>query len=115
MEETHETVHGLVARTSCTIRWLFHLLTDFTCSTLNLTTAVIGLFHKDYLALDLPTRPAQKSDGELLLITGGITSVGGNTVQMAKSNRTPRPGTSTTWRNLTPPGLTITIPPSPAT
>lgn len=49
---------------------------------LGLTTALIGLFHKDYLALDLPTSPSRKSNGKLLLITGGSTSVGSNAVQM---------------------------------
>lgn len=50
---------------------------------LGLTTAAIGLFHKDYLDLDLPTSPARKPNGKVLLITGGSTSVGSNAVQMA--------------------------------
>ncbi|KAI4846922.1 hypothetical protein E4T44_04799 [Aureobasidium sp. EXF-8845] len=50
---------------------------------LGLSTAAVGLFHKGYLGLDLPISPGRKPNGEVLLITGGSTSVGSNAVQMA--------------------------------
>jgi NADPH:quinone reductase-like Zn-dependent oxidoreductase len=49
---------------------------------LGLSTAIAGLFQKDYLALDHPSlNPAP--NGKTLLIWGGSTSVGCNAVQLA--------------------------------
>jgi NADPH:quinone reductase-like Zn-dependent oxidoreductase len=55
---------------------------------MGLCTASSGLFHADYLALDLPTsspRRQSPSDGKapVVIITGGASSVGSNAVQLA--------------------------------
>ncbi|KAF9772443.1 hypothetical protein IL306_009861 [Fusarium sp. DS 682] len=49
-----------------------------------LSVAVKTLFHLDYLALDLPT-PKTQTNGKVILIWGGSTSVGCNIVQLAKA------------------------------
>ncbi|KAF4437138.1 Zinc-binding alcohol dehydrogenase domain-containing cipB [Fusarium acutatum] len=49
-----------------------------------LTVAVKTLFHPDYLALDLPTAET-KTNGKVILIWGGSTSVGCNIIQLAKA------------------------------
>ncbi|RKU46322.1 hypothetical protein DL546_008209 [Coniochaeta pulveracea] len=51
---------------------------------LTFTTALIGLFHKDYLALQHPSLDP-KPTGKALLIWGGSTSVGSNAIQLAKA------------------------------
>jgi NADPH:quinone reductase-like Zn-dependent oxidoreductase len=48
-----------------------------------LCTAATGLFVKDYLGLQLPTEPAQRSTGKTLVVWGGSTSVGSNAIQLA--------------------------------
>ncbi|MCJ1278136.1 hypothetical protein MMC21_005951 [Puttea exsequens] len=50
---------------------------------LGASTAACGLFQKDQLALQYPTAPAQKPTGKTLLVWGGSTSVGCNTIQLA--------------------------------
>lgn len=50
---------------------------------LGLSTAACGLYMKDYLALQYPTSPAAKPNGETLLVWGGSTSVGSNAIQLA--------------------------------
>jgi NADPH:quinone reductase-like Zn-dependent oxidoreductase len=54
---------------------------------LMLSTATYGLFHPDYLGLDLPTvpAPAVTATSEAVIITGGASSVGSNAVQLAVS------------------------------
>lgn len=58
---------------------------------LGLGTAAHGLFHPNYLALDMPTIPApEKTVGKsgnirTVIITGGSSSVGSNAVQLAVS------------------------------
>ena len=50
-----------------------------------LSTAAYGLFHKDFLGLDMPTVPP-RSPNELnkaIVITGGASSVGSNAIQLA--------------------------------
>ena len=47
-----------------------------------LSTAAVGLFQKDYLALQHPSVP-QKPTGKSLLVWGGSTSVGSNGIQLA--------------------------------
>ncbi|KAI1140105.1 GroES-like protein [Hypoxylon sp. FL0543] len=47
------------------------------------TTAAYGLFHKDFLGLDLPTCPTARPKGEAVVITSGASSVGANAVQLA--------------------------------
>ncbi|CAA9450402.1 MAG: Formyltetrahydrofolate deformylase [uncultured Rubrobacteraceae bacterium] len=49
---------------------------------LGLSTAACGLFQKDQLALQHPSA-APNPTGETLLVWGGSTSVGGNTIQLA--------------------------------
>lgn len=49
---------------------------------LAVSTAACGLFHKDCLALQLPTMPPRPT-GKTLLIWGGSTSVGCNAIQLA--------------------------------
>lgn len=49
------------------------------------TTALVGLFHKDYLALQHPSVNNPKQPGKALLIWGGSTSVGSNAIQLAKA------------------------------
>jgi NADPH:quinone reductase-like Zn-dependent oxidoreductase len=49
---------------------------------LGLSTAACGLFQKDQLALDYPSR-APKPNGKALLVWGGSTSVGSNAIQLA--------------------------------
>jgi D-arabinose 1-dehydrogenase-like Zn-dependent alcohol dehydrogenase len=46
-----------------------------------LSVAAVGLFQKDYLALEYPTVPP-KPKGESLVVWGGSTSVGSNAVQL---------------------------------
>lgn len=50
-----------------------------------LSTAACGLFQKDYLGLDLPVAQLKhrKPKGETLLVWGGSSSVGSNTIQLA--------------------------------
>ena len=48
-----------------------------------LSTAACALFQKDFLGLQRPQLPAAPSNGETLLVWGGSTSVGSNTVQLA--------------------------------
>lgn len=54
-------------------------------------TAAYGLFHRDYLALDMPQvppPPTSKTPGGMpraVIVTGGSSSVGGNAVQLAAS------------------------------
>ncbi|RDL35208.1 uncharacterized protein BP5553_07139 [Venustampulla echinocandica] len=50
---------------------------------LGLSTASSGLFHPDYLNLQLPTEPRQKSTGKIILIWGGSSSVGCNAIQLS--------------------------------
>jgi len=50
---------------------------------LALATAASGLFNKDILNLNLPTEPAEKSNGKTLLVWGGASSVGSNAIQLA--------------------------------
>jgi NADPH:quinone reductase-like Zn-dependent oxidoreductase len=49
---------------------------------LGLSTALMGLFHKDFLALQYPSIDP-KPTGKTLLIWGGSTSVGSNAIQAA--------------------------------
>ncbi|CAD0100780.1 unnamed protein product [Aureobasidium mustum] len=50
---------------------------------LGLSTAACGLFQESpFLQLDLPTHPAQKSNGKAILIWGGSSSVGSNAIQL---------------------------------
>ncbi|CAF3469774.1 hypothetical protein FGSG_06624 [Fusarium graminearum PH-1] len=49
-----------------------------------LSVAVKALFHPEYLALDLPA-PDTEANGKVILIWGGSTSVGCNTIQLAKA------------------------------
>ncbi|KAL4726370.1 hypothetical protein ACLX1H_007051 [Fusarium chlamydosporum] len=49
-----------------------------------LSVGAKALFHPEYLALELPS-PATKSNGTAILIWGGSTSVGCNTIQLAKA------------------------------
>lgn len=50
---------------------------------LGMSTALMGLFPKDLLALEHPTTTTPKSTGKTLLIWGGSTSVGSNAIQAA--------------------------------
>jgi NADPH:quinone reductase-like Zn-dependent oxidoreductase len=53
---------------------------------LALSTAAYGLFHNEFLALDMPTTTTvtrNDSDRRTVLITGGASSVGANAVQLA--------------------------------
>ena len=50
---------------------------------LGISTAACGLFQKEYLALQFPTAPPNKSTGETVLVWGGSTSVGSNAIQLA--------------------------------
>ncbi|CAM0139050.1 hypothetical protein VKS41_003641 [Umbelopsis sp. WA50703] len=50
---------------------------------LALATAAAGLFLKEYLNLQLPMVPAQKSTGKVVVIWGGSSSVGSNAIQLA--------------------------------
>ncbi|KAK3298767.1 chaperonin 10-like protein [Chaetomium fimeti] len=55
---------------------------------LALTTAAYGLFHEEFLGLDMPTVPARRAVGpggkpRAVIVTGGATSVGSNGVQLA--------------------------------
>ncbi|KAF7593589.1 hypothetical protein BBP40_011209 [Aspergillus hancockii] len=58
---------------------------------LGLGTAAYGLFHPDYLGLDMPTVPAptdvvgKSGKPRTVIITGGSSSVGSNAVQLAVS------------------------------
>jgi len=53
---------------------------------LTLATAAYGLFHKDFLALNLPTVPPRPAgNGKAVIITGGASIVGSNAVQLAVS------------------------------
>lgn len=51
---------------------------------LGIMTAACGLFQKDALALELPTANSKPRE-EWVLIAGGATSVGCNTIQLAKA------------------------------
>lgn len=50
---------------------------------LGISTASCGLFQKDFLALRLPTTPRAASNGQLVLIWSGSSSVGSNAIQLA--------------------------------
>lgn len=51
---------------------------------LGLSTAACGLFQQaPFLQLQLPTHPAQKPNGQTVLIWGGSSSVGSNAIQLA--------------------------------
>ncbi|KAF7118163.1 hypothetical protein CNMCM5793_007564 [Aspergillus hiratsukae] len=50
---------------------------------LGISTASCGLFQKDFLALRLPTSPRAASNGQLVLIWSGSSSVGSNAIQLA--------------------------------
>ncbi len=50
---------------------------------LGLSTAASGLFQDGFLNLQLPTEPAQKPTGKVLLVWGGASSVGSNAIQLA--------------------------------
>ncbi|EZG68159.1 zinc-binding dehydrogenase superfamily oxidoreductase [Gregarina niphandrodes] len=50
---------------------------------LGFATAAAGLFQDDFLKLQYPTVPAQRSKNETVLIWGGSSSVGSNAVQLA--------------------------------
>ncbi|KAL9639048.1 MAG: hypothetical protein Q9164_001183 [Protoblastenia rupestris] len=50
---------------------------------LGISTAACGLFQKEYLALQFPSTPPKKANGETVLIWGGSTSVGSNAIQLA--------------------------------
>ncbi|KAI1739699.1 GroES-like protein [Xylaria scruposa] len=52
---------------------------------LTLSTAAYGLFHPDFLGLDMPAVPpiTRKPTSQAVIITGGSTSVGANAVQLA--------------------------------
>ena len=50
---------------------------------LGLSTAASGLFQDDFLNLQFPTVPPQKSTGQTLLVWGGASSVGSNAIQLA--------------------------------
>ncbi|KAG6361751.1 hypothetical protein INS49_009979 [Diaporthe citri] len=54
---------------------------------LTLSTAVYGLFHPSFLALDMPNVPSistsRKSAPRAVIITGGSSSVGANAIQLA--------------------------------
>ncbi|KAI6083809.1 zinc-binding oxidoreductase [Hypoxylon rubiginosum] len=58
---------------------------------LGLGTAAYGLFHENYLGLDLPQVPARPTTGapggrpRAVIVTGGASSVGSNAVQLAAS------------------------------
>lgn len=52
---------------------------------LAITTAAAGLFNPGHLALRYPTEPAQKSNGKVVLVWGGASSVGLAAIQMAKA------------------------------
>jgi NADPH:quinone reductase-like Zn-dependent oxidoreductase len=48
-----------------------------------LTTAASCLFHKDYLALRMPSSTSHETTNQTVLIWGGSTSVGTNAIQLA--------------------------------
>ncbi|KKA20173.1 Oxidoreductase, zinc-binding dehydrogenase family protein [Rasamsonia emersonii CBS 393.64] len=50
---------------------------------LGLSTAAVGLFHKDFLNLQRPSIPSHKPTGQTLLVWGGASSVGSNAIQLA--------------------------------
>lgn len=50
---------------------------------LAVSTAASGLFHPDFLKLQLPTEPAQRLTGNSLLVWGGASSVGSNAIQLS--------------------------------
>ena len=50
---------------------------------LGLSTAACALYQEDQLGLQFPSSPAAKSTGKTLLVWGGSTSVGANTIQLA--------------------------------
>lgn len=50
---------------------------------LGLCTASACLFNPDYLNLQVPTEPAQKATGKVLLVWGGASCVGSNAIQLA--------------------------------
>ncbi|KAI1087096.1 GroES-like protein [Rostrohypoxylon terebratum] len=53
---------------------------------LTLSTAAYGLFHQEFLGLDMPTVPRRSSSGNrAVIITGGSSSVGANAIQLAVS------------------------------
>ncbi|EPE24351.1 GroES-like protein [Glarea lozoyensis ATCC 20868] len=50
---------------------------------MGISTAACGLFQDDQLGLQLPSSPPAKPTGKTLIIWGGSTSVGCNTIQLA--------------------------------
>lgn len=50
---------------------------------LGISTAADALLNTEFLALQLPTEPAQRPTGKTLLIWGGASSVGSNAIQLA--------------------------------
>ena len=50
---------------------------------LAMSTAACGMFQTDYLNLQHPTEPAQRSTGKTVLIWGGASSVGSCAIQLA--------------------------------
>lgn len=50
---------------------------------LAITTAASGLYQSEFSNLQLPTEPAQKSSGQVVLVSGGASSVGSAAVQLA--------------------------------
>lgn len=56
---------------------------EFSVFPLCASTACAGLFHPEFLNLQLPTHPPQKPTGEVLLVWGGASAVGGSAIQLA--------------------------------
>lgn len=50
---------------------------------LAVTTAAAGLFNEDFLRLKLPTEPRREGSGEVLVVWGGSSNVGGAAIQLA--------------------------------
>ncbi|KAJ5464206.1 Zinc-binding oxidoreductase [Penicillium sp. IBT 31633x] len=50
------------------------------------SAAACALYQKYLLALDYPTFPATQSNGQVILITGGSSSVGSNAIQLARAS-----------------------------
>lgn len=50
---------------------------------LGISTAACGLIQKEYLALQFPSASPKKATGETILIWGGSSSIGSNSIQLA--------------------------------
>lgn len=50
---------------------------------LGISTAAVGLFDPNYLNLQVPTEPAQKPTGKIVLVWGGASCVGSSAIQLA--------------------------------